>query len=113
MANFCNFPKQERISEITLPNSMESNKSVTIGLWGFLDFDGKELQILAPPYISIRKGEIKGLVRLYELSSYHPGKWTIEAITQGGAYWDKLTVYVRARKRDLFPSSVNGKYTGM
>jgi hypothetical protein len=111
MANFCSYPKQERISEITLPNSMESNKSVTIGLWGFLDFDGKELQILAPPYISVHKGEIKGLVRLYELSSYHPGKWTIEAITESGARWDKLTVYVRPRRRDLFPYAVNGKYT--
>ena len=101
MANFCNYPKGERISEVTLPNSMDhGSKSVTIGLWGFLDFGGEELQILAPPYVSVKRGIVKGQVRLYEVSGYHPGRWTLEAVTQTGATWDKLTVIVGAAKSD-------------
>lgn len=103
MANFCNL-KEERITEVTLPNLMDKGSPhLTIGLWGFLDFDGKELQILRPPYVNVSKGAIKGKVRLYDLSSYHPGTWTLEAVVQGAdnlVTWDKLTVYVRARKED-------------
>jgi hypothetical protein len=37
MRDFCN-PKEERISEIAIPNLMDPGaKGVTIGLWGFLD----------------------------------------------------------------------------
>lgn len=112
MAHFCNH-KGERITEVTLPNSMNSGaKSVTIGLWGFLDFQGKELQILAPPYISVKRGAITGKVRLYELSSYHPGTWTIEAITVTGSSWDKLSVLVKNRESEnSAPAAKGGKYT--
>lgn len=97
MANFCSYPKGDRISEVTLPNSMDpASKVVTIGLWGFRDFDGNELEILAPPYVSVKKGAVSGLVRLYELSSYHPGTWTLEARTQNGDTWDTLSVSVKA-----------------
>jgi hypothetical protein len=99
MANFCSYPAGARISSVSLPNALDADGgSVTIGLWGYLDFDGKELQILAPPMISIRRGEIKGNIRLYEVSGYHPGRWSVEAITARGATWDKLDVIVQPRK---------------
>jgi len=110
------------ISEVTLPNSMvpgPGSKSVTIGIWGFKDFEGNPLGILSSPYISIQKKNVvrdasgvDGRVQLYELSSYHPGKYTIEATTQTGSTWDTLTVIVTAGlPARQFPSSVNGKYT--
>jgi hypothetical protein len=99
MANFCSYPSQAKISEVTLPNSLDAGaKDVTIGLWGFLDFDGKELSLVAPPYVSVKRQGITDKVRWYSLSSYHPGTWTIEAMTVGGAIWDSLKVHVNARK---------------
>lgn len=99
MANFCSVPKEERIMELTVQNSMDPGaNSVTIGLWGYLDFQGRELSIARSPYVNVTKGAIKGNVRLYEISSYHPGRWTIEATTQDGGVWDKLTVIVKPRR---------------
>lgn len=96
MANFCNV-KGEKISEVTLPNSMNTaSQDVTVGLWGYLDSEGNELQILAPPYVNVKKGDVAGQIRQYQLSSYHPGRWTLEARTQAGATWDTLTVFVKA-----------------
>lgn len=101
MANFCSVPKEERITEVTIPNSMAPGaKPVTIGLMGYLDFQGKELSILRPPYIEVTKGTIKGNVRMYEISSYHPGDWTLEALTPEGQTWDKLIVHVAAPRGD-------------
>ena len=109
MANFCNYPQTQEITEVTLPNSMDPNSDdVTIGLWGFKDFVGNELEILAPPYVNVRKGEVKGQVRLYNLSSYHPGRWSLEARTQSGATWDRLTVFVKSPKGT---AATGGKYT--
>jgi hypothetical protein len=111
MANFCNYPKMERITEINLPNSLDPNSDdVTIGLWGFKDSDGKELEILSPPYVSIKKGDIDatGMVRLYSLSSYHPGSWSIEARTVAGDTWDRLKVFVKSQTGS---SPSGGKYT--
>jgi len=119
MANFCDV-KGLRITEVTVPNSLESGaKSVTIGIWGFKDFEGKDLHILAPPYVQVRKGKvvkdasgIEGRVQLYELSGHNPGKYSIEAQTQAGGTWDTLTVYIKDRLPErIFPASVNGKYT--
>jgi hypothetical protein len=108
MANFCSYPDQKRISEITLPNSMDAGaKDVVVGLWGYLDFEGKALHILAPPYVSVRKGQTADKVQWYSLSSYHPGSWTIEAITEGGTTWDSLVVRVKAKQ--AAPESHDGK----
>ena len=111
MANFCSYPKMERITEVHLPNALDPNADdVTIGLWGFKDFDGKELEILTTPYITVRKGEIDntGTVRLYYLSSYHTGSWSIEARTVSGDTWDRLKIYVKSQTG--VPAS-GGKYT--
>ncbi len=109
MANFCNYPKGERITEITIPNSMNlPSRTTTVGLWGFLDFEGQELQLLAPPYISVKKGDIRGRIRLYELSSYHPGRFSVDAITQAGAVWDRLTVFVKDRQNEKNNSEWSG-----
>jgi Mannosyl-glycoprotein endo-beta-N-acetylglucosaminidase len=107
MANFCSYPQGDEISEVTLPNAMDKGApKVRIGLWGYLDTispgdaNGKELVIQADPYVTVTKGDIKvtnkGSVRVYELSSYHPGRWNLEAVPQGGGDpWDKLTVIVQ------------------
>jgi peptidoglycan L-alanyl-D-glutamate endopeptidase CwlK len=106
MANFCSYPKETRITEVSLPNALDSGaKSTVIGLWGFLDFDEVELSVLSPPYVSVKKGVIKGKVRLYDISSYHPGTWTLEAVTRSGSTWDTLTVSVPPRKDSLGPWS--------
>lgn len=101
MANFCNL-KEQRITEVTLPYSMDPGaKSVTIGLWGFNDYEGNELHLVSTPYVNVKKGGITGYlkrVRLYELSSYHTGSWEIDAVTKDGGTWDTLTVHVSAPK---------------
>jgi glycoside hydrolase-like protein len=99
MANFCNYPRTEKISEIAVPNSLNAKPtSVTIGLNGYKDFDGNPLEILHPPYVSVRKGDVIGDVQLYELSSFHPGRWVLEARTQAGITWDRVDAVVDDRE---------------
>jgi hypothetical protein len=109
MANFCSYPEGERISEVAIPNSMDKGApSVTIGLWGYLNQigtgtgQGSELEVMAQPFVSVKKGDIKvtphGPVRVYTLSSCNPGRWTVQAVPQGGGDpWDRLTIIVRQR----------------
>src|SRR5271155_4896037 len=66
MANFCSYPEGERISEVAIPNSMDKGAaSVTIGLWGYLNQigtgtgQGSELEVMAQPFVSVKKGDIK------------------------------------------------------
>jgi hypothetical protein len=47
-------------------------------------------------------------VRLYNLSGYHPGQWSLEARTQSGITWDRLTVFVKTLNG---PPATGGKYT--
>src|ERR1017187_9251756 len=94
MAYFCSYPDMQRITEITLPNSLDPGSgSVTIGLWGFEELGGSELE-LQHPLIDIKKGEVEGAVQLYELSSFHTGRWFLEARTAAGVTNDPLTVTV-------------------
>jgi hypothetical protein len=103
MANFCSLPTGDEISEITVANIQDKGSpTVTVGLWGYIDTINtqKELEILAPPYVRVKKGDIQmtdaGLVRKYEISSYHPGRWSIQAVPSGGGDpWDTLAVIVR------------------
>ncbi|MGC2257951.1 MAG: hypothetical protein WA594_06590, partial [Candidatus Sulfotelmatobacter sp.] len=72
MANFCSYPQLERITEVGMANSLDPKaSSITIGLNGYKDFEGKPLEILTTPYLSVRKGNVVGDVQLYELSSSH------------------------------------------
>ncbi len=98
MANFCSYPQLERITEVGMPNSLDPKaSSITIGLNGYKDFEGKPLEILTTPYLSVRKGNVVGDVQLYELSSSHSGRWVLQARTQSGSVWDVLTVNVAER----------------
>ena len=87
MAHFHKMPNGQRISTqtITVPGS-----TITIGLWGYLDFSRKELFVDWCPQVGInlvRKG-IVGNSRLYELKG-SPGKKTrVEALASDGAEWD-------------------------
>jgi hypothetical protein len=86
MTNFCNYPKYwEPIKEVTLSNIMDKGaKPTVIGLWGFKDFDNVELVIVREPVIHVEQKQItgNGLVRLYELSSYIPGRHKMYAATK-------------------------------
>lgn len=98
MPYFCD-AKGGRISEVSLPNSMDPGAdSVTVGISDYQDVDGKDLQILAPPYVSVRKGLAKGNILFYEISSYHPGTWTLDIYTQSGKSLGQLKVSVPNKK---------------
>jgi hypothetical protein len=95
MAHFCSYPGMEKITEITIPNSLDDpgSEKVTIGLWDFRDPGGNEFEV-QHPLIDVKKGDEVGMVRLYELSSFHTGRWILEASTQAGMTSDVLIVNV-------------------
>jgi hypothetical protein len=98
MANFCNYPHTEKISEIAVPNSLNpKSSSVTIGLTGYKDAGGN-LEILSQPFISVQKKEAIGDVQLYEVSGFHPGRWVLTARTQAGVVVDVITAIVADRE---------------
>ena len=107
MANFCKHPRHwEAITDVTLVNSMSNGaKATSIGLWGFRDFDGVELELVISPYLRVAKGSIVGyagsgedqgkpLVRVYEISGYNVGTWAIEARSLKYGVWCTLNVHV-------------------
>ena len=71
--------------------------SVSLGLWGFRDFNQKELAVVAvdpafpsKPFfgVSCDQGAITGLSRTWNISSSVGGRVRIEARTSDGGTWD-------------------------
>jgi hypothetical protein len=95
MAHFNRVPSGERISGhvVTVAPS-----SVTIGLWGYLDFGGIELRVTSSnPRITVTPGAISGNSRQWVVTGVAGQDARLEAVpTTGGALWDFCEVHFRS-----------------
>lgn len=93
MAHFHRMPNGERISEQTLP---VAGTSVTIGLWGYLDFAQQELTVTSSdPRIRVTRHTIVGNSRLWIVTGEVGASARLEAFTSYGHRWDYCTVEFR------------------
>ncbi len=89
MAHFHKFhmlPVERRISGESIPVVVPS---ITIGLWGYLDFQSRELDVVAdnPAVTASRKGTV-GNSRAWEISSNASVRTRVNARTRSGDIWD-------------------------
>jgi hypothetical protein len=90
MAHFCNFPGGEIISGNVIK---VAKSSITIGLWGYLDFQDQELEVVTDsPGV---KAERKGITmnrREWLITTNMTGSVMVKAKTRDGAVWDTIDV---------------------
>jgi hypothetical protein len=93
MANFQGFPSGHDITGKAIP---VVKSSFTIGLWGYLDFNQKELDVVAVdpwdptrpfPGVTTQPGKTVGNSRMWNITSTVSGKVRIEARADGGGTW--------------------------
>jgi len=93
MANFQGFPSGHDISGKALG---VVRSSFAIALWGYLDFNSKELDVVAVdprdptrtyPGVTAQPGKIVGNCRVWNISSSVSGKVRIEARADGSGTW--------------------------
>jgi len=86
MSHFCNLSSGERISGSAIK---VARSSTTIGLWGYLDFQDQELDVITDsPGV---KAERKGITmnrREWLITSIMTGSTKVKARTKDGAIWD-------------------------
>jgi cell wall-associated NlpC family hydrolase len=97
MANFLRPTGGQNISSQTI--EVECNGHVDIGLYGYLDSSGTELEVSASAtdVAGIERRNAQGDVRLYRITAgKEAGETAIEARTTTGAVWDTIRVPVQA-----------------
>jgi hypothetical protein len=102
MANFQGFPSGHDISGKALP---AIRSSYSVGLWGYLDFNSKELDVVAVdpadstrpfPGVTTQPGKIVGNCRIWNITSAVSGKVRIEARADGAGTWSWVDIIFTA-----------------
>jgi hypothetical protein len=127
MANFQGFPSGHAISGKTLP---VVKSSISIGLWGYLDFNQHELEVVAVdpwnpsrsfPGVTTQPGKTVGNSRIWNVTSTVSGKVRIEARVDDGSTWDWVELLFAVPpntpgtdddKRDLLAAVQSGQIVG-
>lgn len=105
MANFQKYPSGEKLSGANL---VVDGDSITIGLAGYKDFQGQDLNVLHEgSELSIFPGDVVGNVKLYKLVVSPEAKAVktsisdrIYANTQSWQNWDKFDITFRFQKSE-------------
>ena len=100
MANFQKYPSGEKLSG---GNLVVDGDSITIGLAGYKDFQGQDLDVLHEgSELSIFPGDVVGNIKLYKLVVSQGAKATKTSIS------DRIYATLRAGKTGTSSTSLSG-----